>query len=101
MKHQSTPQWRNQVKQALQNNGSPKSMLYNHVDPQLIVDEYCGTGILQSKKGNKCVDEFVSLPYPVGVSYDKKVGKYVQTSRVQIKYTKDGTHVIPVLERRK
>ena len=101
IKHQSSPEWRNQVKQALQSNGSPKSRLYNHIDPQEVVDSCSGKGILQSRKRNKCVDEFVSLPYPVGVSYDKKSGKYVQTHRVQIKYTKDGTHVIPVLERGK
>ncbi|MBP1572560.1 MAG: hypothetical protein J6A55_02005 [Oscillospiraceae bacterium] len=71
------------------------------MDPQEIVDSCSGKGILQSRKRNKCVDEFVSLPYPVGVSYDKKSGKYVQTHRVQIQYTKDGTHVIPVLERGK
>lgn len=99
VKHQSSPQWRNQVKQAIQNNGSPKSRLYSAINPQDIVDKYGGTGIMRCYKGNQCVDEFISLPYVAGITYDKKVGKYVPTHRVQIKYTKTGTHVIPVLEK--
>lgn len=51
-------------------------------------------------KGNCCIDEFISLPDIIGVTYDKKVGKYVSIYRVQIKYNKHGTHVIPVLETR-
>lgn len=97
-KHQTTPNWKNQVKQAVKKGSNPKSRLFKTVNPQDIVNQYGGTGILQSKTGNHCVDEFVSLPDIVGVAYDKKVGKYVPTRRVQIKYTKDGTHVIPVLE---
>ncbi len=98
-KHQNTPDWRNQVKQAIQNNGKPKSRLYKTVNPQDVVDKYGGKGTLRTYKGNQCVDEFVTLPYVAGVTYDKKVGKFVPTHRVQIKYTKNGTHVIPVLEK--
>lgn len=99
VKHQLTPQWKNQVKQAIQNNGKPKSRLRNSVNPQDIVDKFGGKGTMRVFKGNYCVDEFVTLPFIAGVTFDKKVGKYIPTRRVQIKYTKTGTHVIPVLEK--
>lgn len=104
-KHMNTPEWKNQVKQAfdpaVNKSGklSPKSRLYKEVDPQEIVDKYAGTGILNSRKKQLSVDEYVTLPNPVGVTYDKKVGKYIPTKKVQIKYTKDGTHVFPVIEK--
>jgi len=98
-KHQSTTQWRNQVKQAIQSGkDSPKSLLLKSIDPQQIVDQYGGTGILQSKKNNKCVDEYISLPYEVGTTFDRSFGKYVKTHRLQIKYTQNGVHVFPVKE---
>ena len=99
-KHQSTPDWRNQVKQAMQSGGkqTPKSRLFKAVDPQKIVDQYGGTGTLRSAKNNQCVDEYVTLPFEAGVTFDRNQGKYVKTHRVQIKYTKDGVHVFPVTE---
>lgn len=99
VKHQSSPQWRNQVKQALRSSKeTPKSLLFKSIDPQLIVDQYGGTGILQSRKNNKCVDEYVTLPYEAGTTFDRSLGKYVKTNRVQIKYTKNGVHVFPIKE---
>lgn len=99
VKHQSSPQWRNQVKQALRSSKeTPKSLLFKSIDPRLIVDQYGGTGILQSRKNNKCVDEYVTLPYEAGTTFDRSLGKYVKTNRVQIKYTKNGVHVFPIKE---
>ncbi len=102
-KHQGTKAWKNQVKQAMQSNGkqTPKSRLFRSVDPQEIVNQYSGTGILNTKKKNKCVDEYITLPYIVGKTFDKESGKYIGTHRVQIKYTKNGTHVFPVRESEK
>ena len=98
-KHQLTPNWRNQVKQAIKTGGNPKGRLFKSVDPQEIVEKYGGTGTMRCYKGNLCVDEFVSLPYDVGVSFSRKAGKYVKTRRVQIKYNQAGVHVFPVLEK--
>lgn len=99
-KHQTSPDWKNQVKQAMQSGGkqTPKSRLYDSIDPQEIVNKYGGTGKLDAKKNNQCVEEYVTLPFEVGVTYDRNLGKYVPTHRVQIKYTKNGTHVFPVKE---
>lgn len=99
-KHQNTKAWKNQVKQALQSGGrlTPKSRLFNNVNPQEIVDKYGGTGILSTSKKNMCADEYITLPCIVGKTFDRVCGKYINTHRVQIKYTKSGTHVFPVKE---
>lgn len=100
-KHQSCKAWRNQVKQAIQSNGkqTPKSRLFDSINPQEIVDKYGGTGEFLVKKNNKCLNEYITLPCEVGKTFDKSSGKYVSTNRVQIKYTKGGTHVFPVKEK--
>lgn len=102
-KHQSSKAWKNQVKQAIQSNGkqTPKSRLFNSIDPQKIVDKYGGTGVFRSKKNNHCVDEFITLPFEVGVTFDIDQRKYVRTHKVQVKYVKNGTHVFPVIEKEK
>lgn len=40
-------------------------------------------------------NEFVTLPFDVGVTFDKVIGKYVKTNVVQIKYSDKGVHVFP------
>lgn len=102
-KHQRGKAWKNQVKQALKSGGkqTPKSRLFDTVDPQEIVDKYGGTGVYDCKKGNKCIDEYIVLPFEVGVTFDRKQGKYIKTRMVQIKYVKNGTHVFPIKERGK
>jgi len=98
-KHMLTSDWKNQVKQALRNGGKPKSRLAKGLDPQEIVSKYGGTGEMRVYKGNHCVDEFVTIPDNAGVTFDAKTGKFVKTHRIQIKYTNNGVHVLPVLER--
>lgn len=100
-KHQLTKAWKNQVKQAIASNGrlSPKSRLNKDIDPQELVNKYAGTGRI-SFNGN-IVHEYISLPFDVGVTFDKKLGKYVKTKVVQIKYTKNGVHIFPTIERSK
>ncbi len=99
-KHQSSKAWKNQVKQAIQSGGkqTPKSRLFNSIDPQEIVNKYGGTGEFKSRKNNHCVDEFIALPFEIGVTFDKKQGKYIKTRMVQIKYAKNGTHIFPTKE---
>jgi hypothetical protein len=63
------------------------------------VNQYGGSGIFSSNRKNKCVDEYITLPYVAGKTFDKAIGKYTDSHRIQIKYTKNGTHVFPVKER--
>lgn len=98
-KHMLTPEWKNQVKQAIKSGGKPKSRLAKGIDPQEIVAQYAGTGAPRVYKGNHCVDEFITLPQIAGVTFDAKVGKFIPTHRIQIKYTNAGVHILPVLER--
>lgn len=99
-KHMLTPEWKNQVKQAIKSGGKPKSRLAKGIDPQEIVAQYAGTGEPRVYKGNHCVDEFITLPQIAGVTFDAKVGKFIPTHRIQIKYTNAGVHILPVLERK-
>ena len=98
-KHMLTPEWKNQVKQAINSGEKPKSRLAKGIDPQEIVARYAGTGEPRVHNGNHCVDEFLTLPQIAGVTFDAKVGKFIPTHRIQIKYTNAGVHILPVLER--
>lgn len=98
-KHQLTPSWKNQVKQAMNSNGklSPKSRIDKNIDPQKFVDKYSGTGNLDFPKSGNCVHEYITLPQEIGVTFDKKTGKYVRTNVIQIKYTSNGVHIFPTI----
>ena len=101
-KHQLTPEWRNQAKQALSPNGkhNPKSRLNKNIDPQSIVNKYSGTGKITFSNDGKTVNEYIVLPDYVGVTFNKKSGKYEKTNVVQIKYTENGTHIFPTVNKK-
>ena len=102
--HVNGKAWKNQVKQAVQpgNNSVPKSRLAKGLDPQELINKYAGTGKDYKYLGNnKYPDEYITLPFTVGVTYNKETGKYEETNRVQIKYNeKKGAHIFPISERK-
>ncbi|MGN1339864.1 MAG: polymorphic toxin type 50 domain-containing protein [Oscillospiraceae bacterium] len=105
-KHIISHEWKNNVKQQMAkiNGGdskaqSPKSRLYANINPAELVEKYSGTGLLSFRKNSTTVDEFVGVGFPVGITFDRKAGKYVKTSRLQIRYQDSGVHVFPILER--
>lgn len=107
IKHTYNNQWENQVKQAVQsfsnpdpkNRQTPRSVLRKDIDPQEIVDKYRGTGKLFSSGDGKTINEYIELPEVIGKTFDKKIGRYVDTKIIQIKYSKGGTHVIPTIRK--
>lgn len=102
-KHVNGKVWKNQVKQAVQSGGkvTPRSILAKGLDPQDLINRYAGTGDHYEFRGNnKYPDEFITLPFEAGRTYNKKTGKYEATNRVQIKYDENkGAHIFPVLMR--
>ncbi len=103
LKHVGGKVWKNQVKQAIHSNGkiTLRSKLAKGLDPQNLVDKYSGKATDYEYKGNnKFPDEYITLPFAAGVTFNKKTGKYEKTKRIQIKYNKKGVHVFPVLERK-
>lgn len=107
IKHTYNNQWKNQVKQAVQSFSSPdpkkrqtpRSVLRKDIDPQEIVDKYGGTGKLFSSGDGKTMNEYIELPEVIGKTFDKKIGRYVDTKTIQIKYSKGSTHVIPTIRK--
>ena len=101
-KHLLNKGWKNQVKQAVKSGGkiTPKSLLAKGLDPQDLINKYAGTGDEYNFRPNqKYPDEFISLPFVVGRTYDNSTGKYIETRRLQIKYNeKSGAHIFPVKE---
>ena len=69
--------------------------MLDNIDPQTIVDNCAGTGELEFCKNSKYPDEFIELPFDVGVTFDKRLGRYVKTRTIQIKYSDRGTNVFP------
>ena len=107
IKHTYNKQWKNQVKQAVQSfsnpdpkkRQTPRSVLRKDIDPQEIVDKYGGTGRLSLSDDGKTMNEYIKLPEVIGKTFDKKIGRYVDTKTIQIKYSKGGTHVIPTIRK--
>ncbi len=107
IKHTYNKQWKNQVKQAVQSfsnpdpkkRQTPRSVLRKDIDPQEIVDKYGGTGRLSLSDDGKTMNEYIELPEVIGKTFDKKIGRYVDTKTIQIKYNKGGTHVIPTIRK--
>ncbi len=105
-KHIISPEWKNIAKQQVKkiNDGdakaaSPKSRLFKDVTPEKLFKEYSGKGTLRLQKNSSIVDEFVTADYPVGITFDRKLQKYVRTRRFQIRYQDGGYHLFPVLEK--
>lgn len=102
-KHLNGKVWKNQVKQAVQSGGkiTPRSLLAKGLDPQELINKYAGTGKdYEFRKGRKYPDEYITLPFIAGRTYNKQTGKYEPTHRIQIKYDENkGAHVFPVIER--
>ncbi len=107
IQHTYNKQWKNQVKQAVQSfsnpdpkkRQTPRSVLRKDIDPQEIVDKYGGTGRLSLSDDGKTMNEYIELPEVIGKTFDKKIGRYVDTKTIQIKYSKGGTHVIPTIRK--
>ena len=107
IKHTYNKQWKNQVKQAVQSfsnpdpkkRQTPRSVLRKDIAPQEIVDKYGGTGRLSLSDDGKTMNEYIELPEVIGKTFDKKIGRYVDTKTIQIKYSKGGTHVIPTIRK--
>ncbi|MCL2017075.1 MAG: polymorphic toxin type 50 domain-containing protein [Defluviitaleaceae bacterium] len=77
-----------------------RSYLFDWVDPQELVDKYCGTGeIPKHENGNWYHQEFVSVGENIGVCIDRKTGEKTVTDRIAIHYSKTGTHIVPVKRR--
>lgn len=105
-KHIISPEWKNNIRQQIKKlhdgdtkAASPKSRLFKDVTPEKLFKEYSGKGTLRLQKNSTTVDEFVTADYPVGITFDRKLQKYVRTRRFQIRYQDGGYHLFPVLEK--
>ncbi len=96
-----TKKWFNRVKEDISNNKNPPSAFYKNVDIDLLIRENCGKGMLDFKSEKaEFPTEFVTLNSLIGKTYDAIYGKYIDTSVIQIVYSKKGTHAYPVFERK-
>ncbi len=72
-------------------NGRTKSIFYgDNKKAQELLDKYAGTGEFP-RKGREVVD----FGQKIGKAYDMKTGKYIETTRGTIHYSKDGAHIVP------
>ncbi|MEW3992947.1 T7SS effector LXG polymorphic toxin [Bacillus altitudinis] len=72
-------------------NGKKKSIFYgDNKKAQELLDKYAGTGHIPSKGR-----EVVKFDYKIGKAYDLETGKYIETNRGTIHYSKDGAHIVP------
>lgn len=78
-------------------NGSLPSAFYENVDIEKLVKEHMGKGTAK-KDLSGAVSEYFSAGKNIGWTYLCGSGAYEATSRVCIKYSKNGWHAFPVKE---
>ncbi|MGN7328013.1 T7SS effector LXG polymorphic toxin [Bacillus pumilus] len=72
-------------------NGKKKSIFYgDNKKAQELLDKHAGTGHIPSKGR-----EVVKFDQKIGKAYDLETGKYIETDRGTIHYSKDGAHIVP------
>lgn len=91
--------WLEESKRLIAKSENPKSFLFNHVDPQKIVDKYAPITKLEYRKGSNYPIQYVICDDYIGKTFDKKAGKYIKTRKVAIVHSSKGVHVYPVIER--
>ncbi|MCL2017083.1 MAG: polymorphic toxin type 50 domain-containing protein [Defluviitaleaceae bacterium] len=77
-----------------------RSYLFDWVDPQELVDKYCGTGSFWTdRNGIWDKKEYISVGENIGVRIDPKTQEETVTDRIAIHYSKTGTHIVPTKRR--
>ncbi|MGE1209375.1 T7SS effector LXG polymorphic toxin [Bacillus sp. FSL K6-2841] len=72
-------------------NGKKKSIFYgDNKKAQELLDKYAGKGEMM-ENGR----EVVNFGQKIGQTYDLKTGKYIETTRGTIHYSKNGAHIVP------
>lgn len=94
-----TAEWLRESKREIAKGKNPKSAFYRDVNAQEIVDNFSGKGIIQYSSKSCYPEEYVDMGKNIGVTYDKKVKKYIHTSRIKIVYSQKGAHAFPVLKK--
>lgn len=79
------------------NKYGPSRLTVSEDDAQILVDKYCGTGIiLRNKNGEWRKVELITIhPDDIGIAVNDMTGVEANTSTFKIHYSKDGTHVVP------
>ena len=89
-----------QNKSAIDGRGKPQSILtISEEDAQAIILQYAGTGTSHTNPTKAVTDEFVDMDDVIGYYYEKEEAPPIATKRLLIKYSKKGTHIIPVEEK--
>ena len=88
------------IRRDVENGKTPASYFYEDVDINSILQDHMNKGEFWFRNQNeKFPNEYITLEKPIGKVYNIGEGKYIETRRIQIKYSKDGVHVFPVKER--
>lgn len=93
--------WIEESLKNIEKGNNPNSFIYNGVNEQELVDAHSGHGVIYYRKGNPYPLEYVSTSKPMGETFERNLNSYVPSKRLCIVYSKKGTHIFPVTERRK
>ena len=96
-----TKEWLKRVKRDIKDHKTPASMLFASEDVSALINKYCGTGEIVFRDVKQVYPvEFVTADHVVGKVWNSGLGRYVNTSRFEIRYSSDGFHIHPVKEKR-
>lgn len=91
--------WTEESRKRVEKGDNPNAFIYDNQNAQDLVNKYSGKNKLIYRKNSAYPIEFATADTPVGKTFDKKVGKYVETKRFAIVYSKKGVHIYPVIEK--
>ena len=76
--------------------GKASSYFYEDTDVEKLIEGLCGTGTIQFDSESSLFPvEYITLEKPVGKVYNVGEEKYVDVSRIAIKYGSKGVHAYP------
>jgi len=90
-----------QKQQQMQNDNTGSKPAILIADAKKLVDKYKGTGIIRIMPGSQFPRERVDTGNVIGQTWVISLQKYVDTKRIEIMYSSDGVHVVPVSDHKK
>ena len=91
-----TERWRLRLKDELRMGKTPHSFFFKDVDIEYLMSLGIESAQFETVGNNRTFKRYVSVDKPIGKVYNAGTGKYQETCRYVVEYSKEGVHLYPV-----